>query len=285
MQASLAARGVVVGAVALLSFSGVGCATKKHVRNVVAPVEARVGEVEKKTSSNSQSINELETNVSRVDEKATDAGRKATSAGEEAGRANQAAANASQQASDARSLAEKGLSANTQLAERMEDRIENLDNYQMVSTQTIHFLFNKWMLSKDAKDQLDQMVQNMSSMKHYVIEVEGFTDKSGSKDYNLELSRKRANEVVRYLTLQHNVPLRRIHVLGVGQENPANPGRGRTAAKENRRVEVKVFALQGAAPAGATTTGASAPGTGSTQSSADRTATDTPSATTQTPRR
>lgn len=273
MQASLAARGVVLGAIGLLSFSGMGCATKKHVRNVVAPVEARVGEVEKKTAANGQSISEIETNVSRVDEKAADAGRKAASAGEEASRANQAAAganqaasNASQQANDARSFAEKGLN-------QLGDRVENMDNYQMVSNETIHFGFNKWMLTKDSKAQLDQLAQNMSNMKHYVIEVEGFTDKSGPQDYNLELSRKRANEVVRYLTVHHNVPLRRIHLIGVGEENPANTARGRTAAKANRRVEVKIYALQGSAPAGSTpTTGANTTGSGM-QSSADRSAT------------
>lgn len=243
MTASLAARGVILSAVAVLSFSGAGCATKKHVRNVVAPIEARLGDEEKKTAANSQSINQLETNVSRVDEKATDAGRKASAAGEDAARANQSAQQAGQQAADARGLAEKGLNETSRVRTDLSDRIENLDNYQMVSNETVHFGFNKSILTKDGKEQLDQMVQNMSSMKHYIVEVEGFTDKTGPIDYNLELSRKRANAVVRYLTVDHNIPLRRIHVLGVGEEKPVNEGRTRAARQENRRVEVKVYAL------------------------------------------
>jgi len=50
-------------------------------------------------------------------------------------------------------------------------------------------------------------------MPRYILEVEGFTDKSGDAEYNLALSRKRADTVVRYL-VDHNVPLRRIHTIG-----------------------------------------------------------------------
>jgi outer membrane protein OmpA-like peptidoglycan-associated protein len=82
--------------------------------------------------------------------------------------------------------------------------------------------------------------------------LQGFTDKIGSKNYNLALSRRRAEAVARYLTRQ-NVPLRGIHVIGLGEENPpasltadlkamdpnASPQEVRRLA---RRVYIRVYA-------------------------------------------
>lgn len=257
-----AARNVVMGLTVALAFGGLGCATKKHVREVVAPIEGRVGEVEKKTASNSQSIGELETNVSRVGERVTDVDRKATSAGEEANKANQAAAQANQQAQDARSLAEKGINETAQMGAQLNEKLENIDNFQMVNDQVVHFKFNQAKLTDEAKQKLDELANTASNMKHYVIEVEGFTDKVGPSDYNLELSRKRAQAVVNYLTLNHNIPLRRVHMLGAGKEKLANEGRGRTANKENRRVEVKVWALNAPGQATGMQTGTERQSTG-----------------------
>jgi outer membrane protein OmpA-like peptidoglycan-associated protein len=246
METSKAGKLTVMGAVLVLAAGGIGCATKKHVRNVVAPIEGRVSEVEKKSTTNASAIGELENNVSRVDERVMDVDKKAMAAAQEADRAKQAAAQASQQAADARTFAETGLAKVDSRANQLEAALENRDNYQVSAEETVLFGFNRSTLTKEAKEKLDELAKNTSAMKRYIIEVQGFTDASGSKDYNVALSQKRADEVVRYLTVQHNIPLRRIHVLGVGEENLANTGKGRAANQENRRVEIKVFGLQDA---------------------------------------
>jgi outer membrane protein OmpA-like peptidoglycan-associated protein len=74
-----------------------------------------------------------------------------------------------------------------------------------------------------------------------VIEVQGFTDQTGTNEQNLELSRRRASSVVRYLTTTHSVPLRKIHVIGMGEDSPAADNKTRAGRKENRRVELKVY--------------------------------------------
>ena len=88
-------------------------------------------------------------------------------------------------------------------------------------------------------DELASMVQ---SNKRYVIEVQGFTDQTGPESYNLELSRRRADAVVRYLTLKHSLPLARVYEVGYGEENPAAPNDSRDGRKQNRRVEVRFLA-------------------------------------------
>jgi outer membrane protein OmpA-like peptidoglycan-associated protein len=71
--------------------------------------------------------------------------------------------------------------------------------------------------------------------------VEGFTDSTGDKAYNEALSRKRADAVVTYLVSKHDVPIYRIHMIGLGEDKPVDEGKDRAARAKNRRVEVKVF--------------------------------------------
>ena len=229
----------------LLTF-GSGCATKKHVAKVVAPIEGRLGQVEHKTAENGTAIGELETNVSKTNERLSDTDRKAIAAGEQAAKANELATRAGDQATQAtgkaemaQSTADKGL---TRIGE-VEKTIENLDNYSQVAVESVLFPVNRWDLTKDAMEQLDQIAGRMNGMRKFVVEVEGFTDKTGTKEYNLELSRRRAQAVVHYLTVKHQVPLRRIQLMGVGADLPAADNKTRDGRKQNRRVEVKVFAL------------------------------------------
>src|SRR5437763_17140471 len=87
-----------VGLARLMLIGTTGCATKKYARTVVAPVEARVNGVEKKTADHASAINELENGLSKTDEKAMEADRKAAAAGEAAARANDAAMQAGKRA-------------------------------------------------------------------------------------------------------------------------------------------------------------------------------------------
>jgi len=62
---------------AVLILIGSGCATKKHVRQVVGPVEARVSQTEKTNAQQQAAIGELGNSVARADERAMDADKKA----------------------------------------------------------------------------------------------------------------------------------------------------------------------------------------------------------------
>lgn len=64
--------------------------------------------------------------------------------------------------------------------------------------------------------------------------IEGHTDGVGSDQYNLELSRKRATAVMRYLTGTRGIPAKRLSARGKGKRELVNPDE--PASPENRRV-------------------------------------------------
>lgn len=247
----------VVAALATLSLGTWGCATKKHVREAIAPVQQQVNQVQKDTASNKTAIGDLDRSVASADEKAQDAGRRAQEAANAAAQANSAAQQAGSRADAANSLAQQAMTNANQVNQTLQTTLQNLDNYNLSNTVQVYFKVGQSMLSKEAKEQLDQAVSNAGGMHNYVIEVEGFADRTGSKAYNLELARRRADGVVRYLSVEKNIPLRDIRMLGVGSDFPNADNKTRAARKENRRVDVKIYALNITGQPGTQTSGTS----------------------------
>jgi outer membrane protein OmpA-like peptidoglycan-associated protein len=234
----------VVIALALAAVLTVGCATKKYVRETTAPVQQKVDVLEKKSAGHDTSIAELEKGVSRADERAQGADNRAGAAAREAAKANEQASAASKDAGAAQATADKGV-AQAGEAQRsvgtLGTKVENMDNYKLSSTETVLFNLNQSELTDEAKAQLDAAVTKLSSMKHYVVEVQGFTDSTGDAAMNLELSRRRAAAVVRYLTLEKKIPLYRVNTIGYGEESPSADNKTRDGRKQNRRVEVRFY--------------------------------------------
>jgi outer membrane protein OmpA-like peptidoglycan-associated protein len=138
-----------------------------------------------------------------------------------------------------------------ELRGELNDRIANLDDYKSAGDVTVLFKFNSAELTNDGKQRLDQLVSGeVGNLKRYFIAIQGFTDKIGPAEYNLNLSRRRAEAVQTYLVAQHNVPVFRIQIVGLGKDKPVNDQKTRDDREKNRRVEVTVFnanANQGAA--------------------------------------
>lgn len=241
-------NGIALALLVAMAALSVGCATKKFVRESMSPVQQRVDALDKKTTDHAASIGELEKGVSRADERAQGADTRAGAAGREAARANEQAALANKEGAAARALAEKGIaragaveSSLTSATSRLDNRIENMDNFKLTSTETILFDLNRNNLNDDAKTALNAAVAKVASLKHYVIEVQGFTDSTGSPESNLELSQRRSAAVVRYLTSEGKLPLFRVNTVGYGEDAPAADNKSRDGRKLNRRVEVRIY--------------------------------------------
>ena len=239
MRIFLATTCIVAG-----SLLAAGCATKKYVRNTTAPIQAKVDQVGTQTTQNTQQIEDTKGQLKQVDEKAQSG---INAAQERANAADQHAATADQHASDAMNQAKQAAQAadaNGQDLNKLRSVVANIDDYKMQTSATVPFEFNKWNLTSSAKDGLDNLASGLSADKRFVISVEGFTDSIGDRAYNENLSRKRADAVVAYLVAKHDIPIYRIHMVGLGEEKPVDEGKDRAARAKNRRVEVKVFTAE-----------------------------------------
>jgi len=236
MKAFLATTCIVTGAM----LAG-GCATKKYVRNTAAPIQAKVDQVGEQTSRNGQQIEDTRNQVKAVDEKAQTginaAQERANSADQHAATADQHAGEAMKSAQQANQLGQK----NSAELEGLRSTVANLDDYKLQTSVAVPFAFNKYSLSKDAQQELDKFAGDAKGGKRFFIAVEGYTDSIGTASYNEALSKRRADQVVNYLVSKHDIPIYRIHMIGLGEEKPADEGKNRAARAKNRRVEVKVF--------------------------------------------
>jgi outer membrane protein OmpA-like peptidoglycan-associated protein len=218
-----------------------GCATKKYVRNTTAPIQAKVDQVGDQTTQNSQQINETRDQVKQVDEKAQSgisaAQEKASSADQHAAAADQHAQEAMTKANTAQQTADQ---ANTNI-NSLRSVIANIDDYKLQTSASVPFKFNKYGLTDESKQDLDKLAEQVKADKRYFIAVEGYTDSIGTQEYNEALSRKRADAVVEYLVAKHDIPIYRIHMIGLGEQRPVDEAKNRAARAKNRRVEVKVF--------------------------------------------
>ena len=249
MNAFLATTCILTG-----SLLAGGCATKKYVQSTTAPIQAKVDQVGEQTGRNGQQIEDTRNQVKQVDEKAQTG---ISAAQERAGAADQHAVLADQHAGEAKTSADQANKLgekNSQELTGLRNVVANIDDYKLQTTVAVPFGFNKYELSADAKAELDTVAGEVKSGKRFFIAVEGYTDATGSKAYNESLSRRRADKVVAYLVAKHDIPIYRIHMIGLGQEKPVDEAHNREARAKNRRVEVKVFnadqvtaALQGTA--------------------------------------
>jgi outer membrane protein OmpA-like peptidoglycan-associated protein len=200
-----------------------------------------VDQVGEQTSQNTTQIQDTRTQVKQVDERAQSGISAAT---ERASTADQHAGDAMKSAGDAMNratTADQKADQNAQGLSGLRNVVANLDDYKLQTTATVPFPFNRYTLTADDKADLDKLADEVKADKRFLITIEGFTDNVGTRQYNMELSKKRAEAVENYLVAQHDIPLYRIHFIGLGEEKPVDEARTRAARAKNRRVEVRVF--------------------------------------------
>jgi outer membrane protein OmpA-like peptidoglycan-associated protein len=242
----------------------------RGVRNTTAPIQAKLDQVGDQASKNSQAIEDTKNQVKQVDEKAQ-SGINAVQ--ERASTADQHALTADQHAGDAMNKANQvGQTANqavqsadqanrglNSFREAVANTFANIDDFKLQSSASLPFKFNQYVLTTEAQEDLDKLAEGLKNSRRYFVAVEGYTDDVGNKRYNEQLSRRRADSVAEYLVAKHDVPIYRIHMIGLGEERPVDDAHNRAARAKNRRVEVKVFSAdQVTASLGESATGGSA---------------------------
>ena len=143
-----------------------------------------------KTAANNRQIHD-------VDERAQAGIKQAQGA---ADAANQNAQNASKAAGDAQIGGQQCRASRGLAGQRGEGAGQLQARWPNV---TVTFGFDKAVLTKDDKDQLDDFAAQLGSAKSYILEVTGGTDSTGPAQYNYDLSQRRADAVVQYLAAKY----------------------------------------------------------------------------------
>jgi OmpA-OmpF porin, OOP family len=218
-------------AIAVVLMVASGCASKGYVRDTVAPIETRVGQLESTTD-------ELGEQIDAVDQRSQQGIQQASNAAQAAQSAANAAGDSAAAAGRTAETAQQGATqANTRVT-AVENRINSLNNYSVAQTVTVQFALNSSTLSDAAMGTLRGIAGQLRPGDF--IEIQGFTDTTGTADYNLTLSERRASAVQRYLVTQ-NVPLFRTEIVGLGVASPVASNDTRDGRERNRRVEVRLL--------------------------------------------
>ena len=235
---------VSILAVAIAGLSG--CATKNYVKNQTAPIIDQTNELNDKTAANNRAIKDTD---ERAQAGITKAQGAADSATQNAQTAQQAAGTAETAANDA-----------VHRADSLASVVAGLDNYQPIGNVSVTFGFDKSVLTKDDKAQLDTFAGTLTSAKSYIVEVTGGTDSTGDANYNYALSQRRADAVVQYLASKYSIPAHRFYLIGIGKDKEVADNSTREGRAKNRRVDIRLLSNQGAPATNAAATPAPATG-------------------------
>lgn len=109
----------------------------------------------------------------------------------------------------------------------------------LVNLPDVTFAVDSTAISPQMRQTLDGVAQSMINYPNSLIDVMGHTDSTGSEQYNLDLSRRRAESVANYLT-SRGVSRARIETIGYGEQYPVADNSTPEGRAQNRRVEIRI---------------------------------------------
>ncbi|MDP9042423.1 MAG: OmpA family protein [Bacteroidota bacterium] len=115
------------------------------------------------------------------------------------------------------------------------------EGINMTFNSGLLFKINSSELNDSAKSNLDKIATVFNNYPETIILVEGHTDNTGTVEYNVDLSKKRATVVSDYL-ISKGVAKERFDIKWYGETQPKYPNDTDANRKLNRRVEVGVMA-------------------------------------------
>jgi outer membrane protein OmpA-like peptidoglycan-associated protein len=103
------------------------------------------------------------------------------------------------------------------------------------------FAYDKDDVSPDARKKLSDLAAILNKYPDTYVLVEGHTDATGTNDYNMDLSRRRATSVATYLKSE-NIKSSRVLTKWYGEEQPKFSNDSESERSKNRRVEFAIYA-------------------------------------------
>src|SRR5262245_41918855 len=149
--------------------------------------------------------------------------------------------------------AQRSADAAMKEANRANNRINGLDDYDPIKTISVLFATGSSTLGPKGKAEIDNAAAwvKTQNTKGWVVAVVGFADTSGNTVANQKLSERRANAVINYLVTKHNLPMQRlVQPFGYGDLKPVGDNTTAEGRAKNRRVEIRLMVNKGIAETG-----------------------------------
>ncbi len=222
--------GLAGGTAAMVLLLSTGCSTKRYVRSQAAPIVQNANELDARTAADHRNITETDRRAQQG-----------------IASAQQAAAAADQHALTSGEAANKAQGTAQDAYHRVDSLtgvVAGLDTYKPLSDVSVTFAFDKAVLTAADKRQLDQVATDLSTTKHFILELTGGTDSSGDAQYNYALSQRRADAVAQYLQTRYNIAPHKFYLVGIGKDKEIASNGTASGRKQNRRVQVRVLSNQ-----------------------------------------
>jgi len=230
-----------------------GCATKKFVRNSVnassdklsARIDTTEGEIKEFRDDVDKKFSTVNSNVAALDAKTTEnlnavkgdvqgvKGDVQTVKGD--------AQRADQRAGQAQTSADRAASSVTAL----DTRFTNRNQFDVASEKSVQFKFDSATVDKQYMDVLDEVAGALTRAPNAIVVLEGRTDSTGDKSYNVRLGERRIEAVRRYLAVDKGVPVYKIHEISFGSEKPVAENKTKDGREKNRSVVMTVMVPKG----------------------------------------
>lgn len=219
-----------------------GCATKKFVRSTVQDssdkLSARIETNESDTKELRDSVNQK---VAGVDERVTGVDSKVSALDARTNEGFTSVRNdvkgVDQRASEARNAADRAGTA----VSALDEKFANRNMYGISAEQSVQFKFDSAKLDKQYMEMLDGVASTLATNPNAIVVLEGRTDATGNKDYNVKLGERRVEAVRRYLAVEKGVPVYRIHEISFGSDKPIAENNTRDGREKNRTVVMTVL--------------------------------------------
>src|SRR5690606_323168 len=130
----------------------------------------------------------------------------------------------------------------TAATDALRSRVGDIDQYNVKATTNVNFDTGKAVLSEQAKADLCAAAAQAEATENALMLVVGYTDSTGSQEFNQELSEKRAGRVVNHLQQACGwAPYRMLTPTGMAEADPLADNSTPEGKAQNRRVAVNIL--------------------------------------------
>jgi len=121
------------------------------------------------------------------------------------------------------------------------NKAKGFENYQIIWKGEINFDFDSYLINANAEQILNEAGKKMEEHPGSIIEIAGYTDRTGSSKYNLMLGEERANSAKRFLSDQFGISLYRMFIISYGKQKPIALPDEKHSSSKNRRVTLTIW--------------------------------------------